>query len=65
MGRCVRLDGLYLGWTEILRQLDFGEVRETREVSRLQGRIRDVLASDEASMGKPIMIWRGEQRAIG
>jgi hypothetical protein len=63
------LVGQYLGWTEILRQriqlLDFGEVRETREVSRLQGRIRDVLASDEPSMGKPFMIWRGEQRAIG
>ena len=63
------LVGQYLGWTEILRRriqlLDFGEVQETREVSRLQGEIQDLLASDETPMGKPFMIWRGEQRAIG
>jgi hypothetical protein len=63
------LVGQYLGWTEILRRriqlLDFGEVQETREVSRLQGKIQDLFASDESSMGKAFMIWRGEQRAIG
>jgi hypothetical protein len=63
------LVGQYLGWTEILRRriqlLDFGEVQETREVSRLQGEIQDLFASDETPMGKPFMIWRGEQRAIG
>jgi len=59
----------YFGWTEILRRriqlLDFGEVQETREVSRLQGEIQDLFASDESSIGKAFMIWRGEQRAIG
>jgi hypothetical protein len=63
------LVGQYLGWTEILRRriqfLDFGEVEETREVSRLQNAIREVLASDKEPMGRPFMIWRGQQRAIG
>jgi hypothetical protein len=63
------LVGQYLGWTEILRRriqlLDFGEVEETREVARLQGNIRDLLASDDAAMGSAFMVWRGEQRAIG
>lgn len=63
------LVGQYLGWTEILRRqiqfLDFSEVEETREVARLQAAIRDLLASDSEGMGKPFMIWRGEQRGIG
>jgi hypothetical protein len=63
------LVGQYLGWTEILRRqiqfLNFGEVDETREIARLEARIRDVLASDEPSLGRQFMIWRGEQRAIG
>jgi hypothetical protein len=63
------LVGQYLGWTEILRRqiqfLDFSEVEETREVARLQDAIRDLLASDDERMGKPFMIWRGEQRGIG
>jgi hypothetical protein len=63
------LIGQYFGWTEIMRReiqfLLFEEVAETREVARLQHRIRDVFASDEESLGRPLMIWRGEQSAIG
>jgi hypothetical protein len=63
------LVGQYLGWSEILRRriqfLDFGEVEETREVARLQDAIREVLASDSEPLGRPFMVWRGQQRAIG
>lgn len=63
------LVGQYLGWTEILRRriqfLDFGQVQETREVARLQAAVRELLASDRDELGKPFILWRGEQRAIG
>jgi hypothetical protein len=63
------LIGQYFAWTEIMRReiqfLRFEEVANTREVARLQHKIRDVFASDSADLGRPLMIWRGEQSAIG
>jgi hypothetical protein len=63
------LVGQYLGWSEILRRkiqfLDFGEVQETREVSVLQDAIRELFSTDKEAIGRPFMIWRGQQRAIG
>ncbi len=63
------LIGQYLAWTEIMRReiqfLRFEEVAATREVSLLQHRIRDVFASDKDELERPLMIWRGEQSAIG
>jgi hypothetical protein len=61
--------GQYFAWTEILRRriqfLDFGKVKETREVAELLHEIRESFRSDESHLGKPFMIWIGEQRAIG
>jgi len=61
--------GQYFAWTEILRRriqfLDFGKVKETREVAQLLHEIRELFRSDETRLGKPFMIWVGEQRAIG
>jgi hypothetical protein len=63
------LIGQYFAWTEILRReiqfLEFEEAEETKRVGRLQRRIRDLFASDEEELGRPFMIWRGEQNAIG
>jgi hypothetical protein len=63
------LVGQYFAWTEIMRReiqfLQFEQIAETREVARLQQRIRDVFADDEENLGRPFMIWRGEQSAIG
>jgi hypothetical protein len=63
------LVGQYLAWTEILRReiqfLRFEEQEATRRVGLLQHRIRDVFASDEPALGRPFMLWRGEQNAIG
>jgi hypothetical protein len=61
--------GQYFAWTEILRRriqfLDFGKVKETREVAKLLDDVRGLFLSDENHHGKPFMIWIGEQRAIG
>ena len=61
--------GQYFAWTEILRRriqfLDFGKVKETREVGKLLHEIRESFRSDESGLGAPFMIWIGEQRAIG
>lgn len=63
------LVGQYFAWTEILRRriqfLDFGQVAETREVAWLLEAIQELYASDSEQLGKPFMVWRGEQRAIG
>jgi hypothetical protein len=63
------LVGQYFAWTEILRRevqfLEFEEAEETKRVGRLQRRIREVFASDEEELGRPFMVWRGEQNAIG
>jgi hypothetical protein len=63
------LIGQYLAWTEILRRriqyLNFGEVAETREVSRLQEEVRAAFASDEPDLKTPLMLFRGEQRVVG
>jgi hypothetical protein len=63
------LIGQYFAWTEILRReiqfLEFEQVEETKRVGRLQRRIRDLFASDEDELGRPFMVWRGEQNAIG
>jgi hypothetical protein len=61
--------GQYFAWTEILRRriqfLDFGKVKETREVAQLLHEIRELFRSDKGHLGKPFMIWIGEQPAIG
>jgi hypothetical protein len=63
------LVGQYFGWTEIMRReiqfLQFEEIDETRAVSRTQQRVRSIFASDEPVLGTPLMIFRGEQSAIG
>lgn len=63
------LIGQYFSWTEIMRReiqfLQFAEVEETRSVARAQQRVRALFASDEERLGAPLMIWRGEQNAIG
>jgi hypothetical protein len=63
------LVGQYFAWTEILRRevqfLEFDEAEETKRVGRLQRGIRDLFARDDEQLGRPFMIWRGEQNAIG
>jgi hypothetical protein len=59
----------YLGWSEILRReiqfLSFADSERTRVVADRQRRIVELLQSDEPSLGRPFLLWRGEQRAIG
>lgn len=57
----------YLAWTEIIRRevqfLDLGEVATTRNLAKLQERIRGILLSTR--YGNVFRVFRGEQRAIG
>lgn len=57
----------YFSWTEIIRRevqfLDLGEVEATRELSRLQENIREIILSSK--YGRVFRVFRGEQRAIG
>jgi hypothetical protein len=59
----------YLGWSEILRReiqfLSFADSERTRAVADRQRRIVELFQSDEPSLGRPFLVWRGEQRAIG
>ena len=59
----------YFGWSEILRReiqfLSFGEVERTRAVSNRQREIVHLFQSDAPELGRPFLVWRGEQRAIG
>jgi hypothetical protein len=59
----------YLGWSEILRReiqfLSFADTARTRAVADRQQRVVELFQSDDAILGRPFLIWRGEQRAIG
>jgi hypothetical protein len=59
----------YFGWSEILRSeiqfLSFSDSEQTRTVNACQSRIVQLFQSDEAALGRPFLLWRGEQRAIG
>jgi hypothetical protein len=59
----------YLGWSEILRReiqfLSFSDSARTRAVAEHQRRIVELFQSDALDLGRPFLIWRGEQRAIG
>ena len=59
----------YLGWSEILRReiqfLSFADTKRTRAVSEAQRRVVELFQSDDPALGRPFLIWRGEQRAIG
>jgi hypothetical protein len=61
--------GQYFGWSEILRReiqfLSFSDSQRTRVVADCQRRIVEVFQSDDPDLGRPFLIWRGEQRAIG
>lgn len=61
--------GQYFSWTEIMRRenqfLQFAEAEETRSVAGAQQRVRRLFANDAQQLGAPLMIWRGEQSAIG
>lgn len=59
----------YLGWTEILRReiqfLSFADTVRTRAVAERQQHVVELFQSDDPDLGRPFLIWRGEQRAIG
>jgi hypothetical protein len=59
----------YFGWSEILRReiqfLSFSDSEQTRAVSKRQRRIVELFQSDDKALGRPFLMWRGEQRAIG
>jgi len=59
----------YLGWSEILRReiqfLSFADTVRTRAVSERQQDVVELFQSDDHALGRPFLIWRGEQRAIG
>lgn len=59
----------YLGWSEILRReiqfLSFADTVRTKAVAERQQDVVELFQSDDASLGRPFLIWRGEQRAIG
>ncbi len=59
----------YFGWSEILRReiqfLSFSDSKRSRAVAARQRRIVEILQSDDPDLGRPFLIWRGEQRAIG
>jgi hypothetical protein len=61
--------GQYLGWSEILRReiqfLNFSDSAKTRVVAERQRRIVEVFQLDDPDLGRPFLIWRGEQHAIG
>jgi hypothetical protein len=59
----------YLGWSEILRReiqlLSFSRSRRTRAVAMCQRRVVEAFQDDSRELGRPFLLWRGEQRAIG
>ena len=59
----------YLGWSEILRReiqfLSFADTERTRAVAARQQTVVELFQSDDPTLGRPLLIWRGEQRAIG
>jgi hypothetical protein len=59
----------YFGWSEILRReiqfLSFSDSQKSRAAARCQRRIVELFQSDDPELGRPFLIWRGEQRAIG
>jgi hypothetical protein len=61
--------GQYFGWSEILRReiqfLSFSDSKRTRRVADCQRSVVEFFQSDKEALGRPFLIWRGEQRAIG
>lgn len=59
----------YFGWSEILRReiqfLSFSDSKRTRAVSECQRDVLEAFQSDKSELGRPFLVWRGEQRAIG
>jgi hypothetical protein len=59
----------YFGWSEILRReiqfMRFTDTKRTRAVSQAQRRIVGLFQDDDPELGRPFLVWRGEQRAIG
>ena len=59
----------YFGWSEILRHeiqfLSFSDSERTRVVAERQRRLVELFQSDADELGRPFLVWRGEQRAIG
>jgi hypothetical protein len=59
----------YFGWSEILRReiqfLSFSDSKQTRDVADRQRDVLECFQSDDAALGRPFLVWRGEQRAIG
>ena len=57
----------FLGWSEIIRNeiqfIETGELTRTRALSELRDEIYGIWQTDKYS--DPLMIWAGEQRAIG
>lgn len=57
----------FFGWTEIIRQevqfIEFAAVDDTRRLSDLRDAIYGLWQSD--AIADPLMVWAGEQRAIG
>jgi hypothetical protein len=61
--------GQYFGWSEILRReiqyLSFSDSERTRRVADCQRSVIEFFQKDDRDLGRPFLIWRGEQRAIG
>lgn len=61
--------GQFLGWREILYRkiqlLSFSDTKRTRAVSRQLQEITKAFQTDDPELGRPFLVWRGEQRAIG
>ena len=59
----------YFGWSEIVRRdlqfLSFSKTEQTRAVARVQQEIVEHFQDDDPKRGRPFLLWRGEQRAIG
>jgi hypothetical protein len=59
----------YFGWSEILRReiqfLSFSDSKTTRDVADRQREVLECFQSDDPALGRPFLVWRGEQRAIG
>jgi hypothetical protein len=59
----------YFGWSEILRReiqfLSFSDSKQTRDVADRQRDVLELFQSDDSDLGRPFLVWRGEQRAIG
>jgi hypothetical protein len=59
----------YFGWSEILRReiqfLSFSDSKQTRHVADRQREVLECFQSDDLGLGRPFLVWRGEQRAIG